>query len=74
VISHSLDVETSHLKRTFRCNGHNNLEIVHVLASKQRPQAQKERPAGKDMLKYQQPVSNKINRLLSKHNIKTTYL
>jgi hypothetical protein len=55
----SLDLEISHLKRAFRYNGHTNLRIMHVLAPKQRPQTQKEKPAGISMLPYQQAVSNR---------------
>jgi hypothetical protein len=71
---HSLDVEMSHLKGTFRRNGYSNLVIMRALVQKRRPQAEKEKPAGVAMLSCQQAVSNKISRLLSKHNIKTIHM
>jgi hypothetical protein len=49
-------------------------DVMHTLAPKQRPQTQKEKPAGAAILPCQQAVYNKISRFLSKHNTRTIHI
>jgi hypothetical protein len=69
-----LDKEIDHLKRTFRQTGYSNIDVNCALVPKQRSLIQKEKPAGVAMIPFQQMVSNKISRLLTKHNIKTIHI
>jgi hypothetical protein len=63
-------VEINRPKNTFRHKGYNNHEIKYVLAPEQGFK-QKENPVGLAAIQYQQAVSNRISRLLSKYYIKT---
>jgi hypothetical protein len=64
-ITHNLDEELNPMRRTLRQNGHSKHDIKHALVLRQRSQTQQEKLAG--------TVSNKINRFLVKHNIKTIH-
>jgi hypothetical protein len=63
-----------HLKEAFRQNGYSNGEINRALYSRNKLQRQCEEPTGVAMLPYQHCVTNKISRLLAKHNIKTIHI
>jgi hypothetical protein len=65
----SLDMEISHLKRTFRHNGYSNLEVMICL-----PQKQNEKLASIDMLLYQQAVCNKISGFMPNTTYKTIHI
>jgi hypothetical protein len=65
--------EINHLKKTFKRKGYSNHEIRCVLAPKQ-DFKQKEEPAGIAVILYQQAVSNRTSRPVSKCNIKIIHI
>jgi hypothetical protein len=70
----SLGDEMEHLKKTFRQNGYSNCEINRAIYPKYKPQLQCVEPTGVAMLSYQHCTTNKISRLLAKHNIKMIHI
>jgi DNA-binding transcriptional MerR regulator len=65
----SLREEIKHLKDTFQCNGYSLNDIRQAVHLKQKTEPEKKKPTGIAVLPYQQTVSNKISRLVAKHNI-----
>jgi hypothetical protein len=63
-----------YLKKAFRQNGYSNGKINWALYPRHKPQQQCEEPTGVSMLPYQHCVTNKISRLLAKHNIQTIHI
>jgi hypothetical protein len=70
----SLNMEIKHLKKIFRQNIYSNQDIKQGLQHKKKPQSQWEKPTSVAMLPYQQTISNKISRLLARHNIETVHI
>jgi hypothetical protein len=67
------DGEIGHLKKTFRQNAHSNY-ISYSLSSKHKPLLQQVEPTIVAVLPYQHSVTDKINRLLAEHSIKTIHI
>jgi hypothetical protein len=63
----SLGKEIQRLRDNFQRNGHNKNEIRRALHPKRKPEPKNNKPASIAVLPYQQAVSNKISRLLTKY-------
>jgi hypothetical protein len=72
--SESLRREIQHLKGVFLQNGYSKHDIRRAQHPKQKPQTKDEKPVGVVLLPYQQAITNKISRLLAKHNIRTIHI
>jgi hypothetical protein len=72
--SESLRGEIQHLNCIFLQNGYSKNYIRRALHPKQKPQTKDEKPVGVALLPYQQTITNKISRLLAKHNIRTIHI
>jgi hypothetical protein len=70
----SLRKEIQHLRDIFQRNGYSKSQIRRALHPKQKPEPKNNKPAGIALLPYQQAVSNKISRLLTKYNIKMVHI
>jgi hypothetical protein len=55
-------------------NGYSKYDIGQALHPKQKPQTKDEKLVGVALLPYQQAITNKISRLLAKHNIRTIHI
>ncbi|XP_046393751.1 uncharacterized protein LOC124161474 [Ischnura elegans] len=68
--------EISHLKSTFRKNGYNHREIQAALkrtSLERNNREEKEKPVARACLPYISSVSNKISRILKRHNIEAIH-
>jgi hypothetical protein len=70
----SLREEIKHLKDTFQCNRYSLYDIRLAVHLKQKTEPEKKKHTGIAVLPYQQTISDKISRLLARHNIKTNHI
>jgi hypothetical protein len=70
----SLGKEIQHLRDTFQRNRYSKSEIRRALHPKLKPEQKNNKLTGIAVLPYQQAVSNKISRFITKYNIKTVHV